>query len=93
MRDFGSLQDDLNKNAADFLRIDLDTALTLARIASEAPEGSERRSRNIRNARVAYETVSRFRTKTETNPEEDEEIKEKVSRLRTALERLGESFD
>lgn len=92
MRDFGLLRDDLNKSTAAFLRIDLETALTLVRIASEAPAGSEKRLRNVRNARTAHDTVQRIRFRIEMTDQEEEEFKGKMAKLRKALEGFGESF-
>ncbi len=93
MRSFGSLRNDLNKNALNFLRTDLDTAMTLMRIAGESEEGSEKRERNLRNARNAYDAVTRIRSRVgETTDVEREELDRKIAELRAALESFGEVF-
>lgn len=92
MRTFGDLQEELKKNHADFLRIDLETALTLTRIAERAGVGSIRRQRTLKQARRAYETIVKMRGMFAGTAEECLPIDKSIRKLRTALERLGESF-
>ena len=89
---FLELGERLQRNRLDFLRIDLDIALTMAGIAAGAAEGSEKRRRNERNARRAYDAVLRQRGSLVTSPEETKELDDKLVELERALARLGEVF-
>jgi len=92
MRTFGDLQEELKKNQGDFLRIDLETALTLTRIADRAGIGSIKRQRTVRNARRAYDTVVKMRGSFAGTAAECLQIDKKIRKLRTELSRLGQSF-
>lgn len=92
MRTFGDIQEQLRKNHADFLRIDLETGLTLTRIAERAGTDSIKRQRTVRKARRAYDTVVKMRTSFAGSAAEGLQIDKKIRRLRTELLRLGESF-
>jgi len=92
MRDISSLRDDLNRTTVAFLRTDLDTGIMLARIATGARMNSERRERNKRKARMAYDTVVKFRRQTPMSTEIRIALDEKIGLLRSLLEVLGESF-
>ena len=92
MRDISSLRDDLNRTTIEFLRTDLDTGIMLARIATGARKNSERRERNKRKARMAYDTVVKFRRQTPMSTEIRIALDEKIGLLRSMLEVLGESF-
>ena len=92
MRDLFSIRDDLNRTTVEFLMTDLNTGLMLARVATGAKEHSPRQTRNIRNARLAYETVLRFRRKIEATSAVKDALDEKLGELRSMLETLGESF-
>jgi hypothetical protein len=92
MRDISSLRDDLNRTTVEFLRTDLDTGIMLARIATGARKNSERRERNTRNARMAYDTVEKLRRQAPMSTEIRNALDEKIGLLRSLLEVLGESF-
>lgn len=92
MRTFGDLREELNKNKGDFLRIDLDTAFTLTRIADGAGAGTVKRKRNVRHARKAYDTIVKLRTTYAGTAAECLQIDKKIRKLRRELLRLGESF-
>ena len=92
MRDWYSLREDLMRNRANLVLIDLDTALTLAQIATTAKAGSEKRKRNTRNARIAHDTVLRLRQNPLITVEEKAILERKISELRATLEKLGERF-
>ena len=92
MEDFPKLQSELNLTRADFVRIDLDTALTMTEIALQAESKSEKRLRNTANARHAYDTVLNYMDKLDTTTEERKEIDQKLSRLKADLVALGESL-
>lgn len=86
------LQRDINKNAAEFLCVDLDTALTFAQMASSSARNPEARLRNRKNARTAYDTVMRLKEKVTLSPEESALMGEKLDALKRILLELGEAF-
>lgn len=92
MRDFFSIRDELNRTTVEFLRTDLDTGLMLAQIATGSRNNSDRQKRNIRKARQAYDTVIKFRSKIRMSTEANNALEEKIGRLRSMLEVLGETF-
>lgn len=75
----------------DFLRSEIVTGLTLARIAHDANR-QDRRTRNSINARKAYDAVVHFMPRVNLNPEETNEMKTKLEHLKSELEKLGEEF-
>jgi hypothetical protein len=75
-----------------FLSTDLDLALTLARIASEAGDDVGKRARNQENARHAYDTILRLRQNLSLTDEQNGELNEKLEALKSALDALGERF-
>ena len=92
MRDIFSVFDDLNQTTVQFLLTDLDTGIMLARSAIGARLNSPRQKRNTRNARLAYETVLRFRSKVKITDVVNDALDKKLGRLRSMLKRLGESM-
>ena len=80
----------LNDTLLNFLAIDLDLGLTMARIAARADIGSDKRARNTANARRAYDTVARLRTNAVATDGQGEKLDQKTSELRAALLNLGE---
>lgn len=90
MEDFHKLRTELDRTRIDFLKADLDTALTMLAIARQGAVGSEKRTRNIENARHAYETVMRFRKQIPATSQDHKEIGEKLDVLKKALASLGE---
>jgi hypothetical protein len=92
MRDISLLREELHRTTLEFLKTDLDTGIMLARIATGARMNSERRERNTRKARKAYDTVVKLRRQTPMSTEIMNAMDEKITRLRSMLEMLGESF-
>jgi len=82
----------LEKTGAKFFTTDLDLAMTLTRIASDARKGSERRTRNQASARRAYDEVSRISRHAWLTANERQHVNDKLGELRSALEKLGEVF-
>lgn len=80
-----------NKTGTDFLKVDLEAALTFADIARTA-EDSEERERNRRATRRAYDTIVRLITKVELNSEDAKVIATKLARLKSDLSGMGEAF-
>ncbi len=82
-----------NRKGVETLKIDLMAGLTRAAIASQAPQHSEKRLRNRREARKAYDSVIGFIPRFELTPTDAEEITDRLAQLKSALEQLGESFE
>lgn len=82
---------DAGEAGVEFLRTELRTGLTMARIAFEA-QSRDKLDRNRVNARKAYDTALRFLAKTPLREEEAEEIRGMITRLKAALMQLGEEL-
>jgi len=67
-----------------FLRAELQTGLTLARIAQSAKD-ADKRNRNLLRAREAYEAVLPFMPTVFLTGSESKEIKRKLERLKSEL--------
>jgi hypothetical protein len=83
--------EDLNKLKVDFIRTDLDIAVTFAQIASQTGE-SEKTIRSQRNARKGYDAVFLAISTAALTHFERENIRRKLESLKSALQKLGESF-
>lgn len=83
-----------NQQAVDFLKVELETGLTFAKIALSGEAGSDKRFRNQANALKAYQTVLRLRKRVQSmNQESTRQIEKGLDRLRSALKKLGEGDD
>lgn len=80
-----------NKTGTDFLKADLEAALTFADIARTA-EDAEERERNRRAARRAYDTIVRLINKVELNSEDANVMRSKLARLKSDLSGMDETF-
>ena len=78
-----------NPVAVEFLRTEAETASVLAKIASDARD-EEKKRRNIRNARVAYQTLLHFANQLVLTADERDEMRKKLVELRRQLVDLGE---
>jgi len=81
----------MSRASGQFLKIDLETALTFLQIARETNDDT-RRSRNIRSARKAYETVIKLSRKIQLADVEFQAINQTLEELKTRLADLGEVF-
>jgi len=72
-----------------FLKTELKTGMTFARIAATAKH-RKRRDRNLANARKAYDTAREYLQKLTFTPETSSQLHE-LERLRHQLVELGES--
>jgi sporulation-control protein spo0M len=81
----------LNATNADFLRIDAETALTFSQLAMETGN-FEKRKRNCKNARKAYDGILRMWNSVTFTPTQEGYMHELLSRLKNNLELLGEKF-
>ena len=86
------MREDLNRNSYRLLRVDIEAGNTFARIAAAAEIGSEKRNRNQRNGRGAYDSVQHLRRKVTMTAQQEQELDSELAVLRTALEELGEKF-
>ena len=94
MPEKSSIANAFNQQAGDFLKIELETGLTFAKIALSGEAGSEKRTRNRANALKAYQTVLRLRKRVPSmNQESTRDIQEGLDQLRAALEGLAEDRD
>lgn len=79
----------LNKASTDFLKVDLETALTFTSLALQAKD-HEKRERNRKAARKAYDTVVHLMGRVTLNEAETSFFKEQLEHLRSNLVELGE---
>ena len=78
----------LNQASADFLKIDLDTALTFLQIARETSDDL-RKNRNTSAARKAYQTVARLALKTKLRDDDRRIVIKRLEQVKSELEALG----
>jgi hypothetical protein len=81
----------LNRANANFLRVDLDTALTFSNLALQSQD-SIKKTRNKRAARRAYETVVKLMGGVELTEEDARILADKLRRLKSELQSLGDVF-
>jgi hypothetical protein len=75
----------------DFLRTELATGMTFARVALSATS-EEKMRRNQLNARKAYDSFHRYKTRSSVSDPEFKELTAKAVELRKLLIELGESL-
>jgi hypothetical protein len=80
-----------NQATADFLKTDVETALTFAGIALKSDDPIKK-IRNRRNARTGYDAVLRLRPKVDLCAGDSRMLAGKLKRLRLELQTLGETF-
>lgn len=81
----------MNRASVEFLKTDLETALTFVQIARQTSDAYRRR-RTCRTARKAYESLAKFVSKVQLGPENGRRLGLGLKRLKTELEGLGEVF-
>lgn len=81
----------MNRVSLDFLKVDLETALTFITIAKQTHDRT-RKMRNRRAARKAYDTVLGFSQKLEIGSKDTQVLARGLKELRDELEGLGETF-
>jgi hypothetical protein len=79
----------LNRASAEFLKIDVETALTFSKIAQQSQD-SWKKQRNRDNARHGYDTILRLIDKVSLTHDEAQFLSEKLAELRSELLKLGE---
>lgn len=83
--------EDPNALKVDFIKADLDVALTLTQIARQTNE-REKAMRNQHNARKCYDAVLEYLGAASLDRHEQIQIARKLALLKSALFILGESF-
>jgi len=81
----------MNRVSVEFLKADLETALTFVQIARQTSDDC-RRMRTCRAARRAYETLEKFFSRVDLGTENGRQLGLGLKHLRTELEGLGEVF-
>ena len=81
----------MNRASAEFLKIDLEIALTFVSSARQARD-DVRKQRNCRAARKAYDTVVSLVQKVPLREQESQDVERGLSLLKTELKALGETF-
>lgn len=80
---------DTHRSETDFLRTEILTGLTMAKIALDSTRKSKR-ERNRANARKAYDAVLHFMRSSPLEGDEADEIKRGLAQLKSELVKLGE---
>ena len=81
----------LNQASADFLKIDVQTALTFCQIARETHD-LRKKLRNRHHARQGYDAILRLRQRVILTEEEALDLAENLEKLRGQLVKLGEAL-
>jgi len=79
----------MTRASIEFLKIDIQTALTFLEIARQT-DNEERKRRNIQSAGKAYDTVLRFVDRVQLGTDDLQTINTGLERLRSELEEFGE---
>ena len=89
MNEQAKLQPELSQAGYEFLMSDLAVALTLTRIASRSAADSDKRLRNVHNARRAYDTVRKLAERVSLTGSQLQNLVEKLQAVKSALEKVG----
>jgi hypothetical protein len=82
----------LNRTSTDFLKVDLQTALTFSGIALQSADDPVKRQRNRKNARRGYDMIVRLVEKVSLTDDDVQYMTRNLHRLKTDLQQLGETF-
>ena len=82
---------ELNRAGTDFLKVDAATGLTLAKAALSSPD-AEKKQRNCKSARKAYDTIMRLLKKVSPSDADARQLNDDLHELKDDLIKLGESF-
>jgi multidrug efflux pump subunit AcrA (membrane-fusion protein) len=91
MNEQAKLQPELSQAGYEFLMSDLTVALTLTRIASRSAADSDKRIRNVQNARRAYDKVRELAGRVSLTGSQLQNLVEKLQAVKSALEKVGKS--
>ncbi len=81
----------LTRVSTDFLKADLNTALTFTGIALQADDDGKKQ-RNRKAARKAYDTVYGLIDRVELNDQDAKALRRSLDRVKSDLVKLGETF-
>jgi hypothetical protein len=84
-------QAEMNQKSADFLKIDVETALIFSKIALESYD-SAKKQRNRKNARKGYDTILRLKQKVVLGEDDVRYLSGQLQQLKSNLQSLGEVF-
>lgn len=88
MRDVKEMRRQTNANRVQFVNIELELALTFLSIAVNARLDAQKKAWNQRQARLAYETATRFLAGAALSHAENSEVESKLQQIKTALEKI-----
>ena len=86
------LANQIRQTGFEYLITDLNLAMTMIRMASDANADSQKKLRNRANARRAFDSVLDFSKRIVLTDDAKSEIAQKLGEVKVALERLGETF-
>jgi|tagenome__1003787_1003787.scaffolds.fasta_scaffold20957934_4 deoxyribodipyrimidine photolyase len=86
-----TLRHQVRENLAVSMRTDLRVGITFAHVAAMAPQNSEKRERNLRNAQHAYDTIVHWLERIELSPADLDFMRQGLAQLRSELADLGVS--
>jgi phage shock protein A len=84
-------EQELNRTGTEFLKIDVATAQTFAKIALDTEDPAKKR-RNQKSARKAYDTILRLAKKITLSDQDVSKLEQELRRLKADLIQLGEAF-
>ena len=91
MEQFSATREGMNRTSAEFLKLDVQTGLTFSSTALTA-DNEEKKERNRKAARKAYDTVLRLGKKIELTNAEKRLLNRGLKKLRGELTALGEAI-
>ena len=91
MDEFLALRERMNRVGANFLKLEVETALLFISIGRNTPDEA-RRKHSCRLAWRAYQTVLHLMPKVDLTSEDYQMVTQGLARLKTELEVLEESF-
>ncbi|HEX6824431.1 MAG TPA: hypothetical protein VF123_20390 [Candidatus Sulfotelmatobacter sp.] len=91
LADLQRVEKQFNRAGADFLKVDVATAMTFAETAL-GTDDPVKKQRNRKSARKAYDTVLRMAKKIALRDADAKELKAGLLELNAKLRRLGETF-
>jgi hypothetical protein len=83
------LREQFERNRAQFLITELDTATTFCEVAKSSND-PEKTRRNVKNAREGYDTILRLHEGVQLDAQAKSEFENKFSHLKSELQALGE---
>jgi hypothetical protein len=92
VHDLSDTGKELNATNVNFLKIDVETALTFSGLALKT-DNEAKRKRNRHHARRAYDTILRLWDSVTFTPDEEAYMHNMIAHLKNDLEMLGEKFE